>query len=76
MGIQEPELVDLVHKLEDLEQKQRSHRLHNVYIFITHQELSGTVFFFLFLTDAFFAALCLSLVKVNRNYHGTKEKQI
>ncbi|KAF8711132.1 hypothetical protein HU200_029140 [Digitaria exilis] len=28
MGIQEPELVDLVHKLEDLEQKQCSHRLH------------------------------------------------
>jgi ATP-dependent RNA helicase DOB1 len=32
MGIQEPELVDLVHKLEDLEQKQCSHRLHKVYI--------------------------------------------
>ncbi|XP_066308301.1 DExH-box ATP-dependent RNA helicase DExH10-like isoform X1 [Miscanthus floridulus] len=28
MGIQVPELVDLVHKLEDLEQKQCSHRLH------------------------------------------------
>ncbi|KAG2560631.1 hypothetical protein PVAP13_8KG080900 [Panicum virgatum] len=28
MGIQEPELVDLVHKLEELEQKLCSHRLH------------------------------------------------
>jgi len=30
MGIQEPELVDLVHKLEELEQKLCSHRLHKV----------------------------------------------
>ncbi|AQK90667.1 DExH-box ATP-dependent RNA helicase DExH10 [Zea mays] len=34
MGIQEPELVDLVHKLEDLEQKQCSHRLHKVHLMI------------------------------------------
>jgi hypothetical protein len=42
MGIQEPELVDLVHKLEELEQKQCSHRLHKVYISITFASRSTT----------------------------------
>lgn len=36
MGLQEPELVELVHKLDDLEQKLRSHPLHKVHQ-ITYQ---------------------------------------
>ena len=37
MGIEEPELVDLVHKLEDLEQKLCSHPLHKVCLIVTFQ---------------------------------------
>jgi len=46
------------------------------YIFLSplHPEVSG-IMYFLFLTDVSFATLYLSLVKVIRNYLGTKEKQ-
>ena len=47
MGIEQPELVDLVHKLEDLEQKLCSHPLHKVCLIVTFQLRNAQSHFYL-----------------------------
>jgi hypothetical protein len=46
MGIEEPELVDVVHKLEVLEQKLGSHPLHKVCLVMTFQLRNVQCLFF------------------------------
>ncbi|VAH93943.1 unnamed protein product [Triticum turgidum subsp. durum] len=60
MGIEEPELVDLVHKLEDLEQKLCSHPLHKVCLIVTFQLRNAQSCFYLMHLFFFLLFLCQS----------------
>jgi hypothetical protein len=72
MGIQEPELVDLAHKLEDPQQKKSAHPLSKVCNdLIFTMNVWGSSQKELILCPF----LCFSLVKASRKHHGTTEKQ-
>ena len=71
MGIEDPEIVELVHKIEELESKLFAHPLHKVGILHSMASLVDSGHF---ISVNYALSFFSSLVKQNYSSNGSKEK--